>query len=383
MAINMFLLLMMILVNEGIAQEINQKERSWSAKGYIKSLQSIIPIGGADHIIVDNLFHNRINLRWFPSDAISGRFELRSRIFYGELVKSIPGFGDELQKEKGLVDLSWSWINEPAVVAHTTIDRAYLQWTKRKFEFKVGRQRINWGINAVWNPNDIFNTFSFFDFDYTERPGTDAVHLQYYTGSASSVELAVKPAKTLREFVAGGLWKFNKKGYDIQLLAGKTEDHIALGGGWAGNIKNSGFKGEFTYFLSSSALSIAPRDIFAIALSLDHSFKNQVYVLGSFLYNKKRNSPTSLASLQNFEISAMNLSPFEITWFIQVMKPISPLVNGGIALMYSPTFTTLFFNPLIGFSLADNFDVSVLTQVFISEGSLPGQLYYIQMKYSF
>ena len=91
------------------------------------------------------------------------------------------------------------------------------------------------------------------------------------------------PQKYIDEFIAGGLWKFNKKGYDIQLLAGKMEDYVALGGGWAGNIKNSGFKGEFTYFVSTF---IGP-NIFAMALSLDHSFKNQVYVITSFLYNKK------------------------------------------------------------------------------------------------
>jgi len=87
------------------------------------------------------------------------------------------------------------------------------------------------------------------------------------------------------------------------------------------------------------------------------------------LYIIQLNTPASLASLQTFEISAMNLSPFETTWFIQAVKPISPLVNGGVAMMYSPTFTTVFFNPLIGFSLADNFDVSLLTQVFVSDGS--------------
>ena len=35
----------------------------------------------------------------------------------------------------------------------------------------AGRQRINWGQTFVWNVNDVFNAYSYFDFDYKERPG--------------------------------------------------------------------------------------------------------------------------------------------------------------------------------------------------------------------
>ena len=37
-------------------------------------------------------------------------------------------------------------------------------------------------MNLVWNPNDLFNAFSFVDFDYEERPGSDALRIQKYTG---------------------------------------------------------------------------------------------------------------------------------------------------------------------------------------------------------
>ena len=54
------------------------------------------------------------------------------------------------------------------------------------------RQRINWGQTLVWNPNDIFNAYSYFDFDYIERPGSDAIRLQYYPDYSSAIEMAVK-----------------------------------------------------------------------------------------------------------------------------------------------------------------------------------------------
>jgi hypothetical protein len=71
---------------------------------------------------------------------------------------------------------------------------AYLDYTAGKWQFRVGRQRINWGVNLVWNPNDVFNSFSYFDFDYEERPGSDAVRVQYYTGTTSSASWFTKQA---------------------------------------------------------------------------------------------------------------------------------------------------------------------------------------------
>ena len=75
---------------------------------------------------------------------------------------------------------------------YTNFDRANVKWTLDKFELTVGRQRINWGQNLIWNPNDIFNAYNFFDFNYVERPGSDAVLMELFTGDFSSVQLAGK-----------------------------------------------------------------------------------------------------------------------------------------------------------------------------------------------
>ncbi len=88
-----------------------------------------------------------------------------------------------------------------------------------KFQVTLGRQRINWGQTFVWNPNDIFNAYSYFDFDYIERPGSDAVRLQYFPSSSSVAEFAVK-VDDENDITAAGLYRFNKWGYDIQFLAG-------------------------------------------------------------------------------------------------------------------------------------------------------------------
>ena len=70
-----------------------------------------------------------------------------------------------------------------------TFDRLFIEWNKEKWNIRIGRQRINWGINLAFNPNDIFNAYNFLDFDYEERPGVDAARVQYYYGSFSGLDL--------------------------------------------------------------------------------------------------------------------------------------------------------------------------------------------------
>ena len=96
--------------------------------------------------------------------------------------------------------MSRYWEDSSRWVFHIMLDRLYAEYTYKNFEAKVGRQRINWGINMAFNPNDIFNAFSYFDFDYEERPGSDAILLKYYTGIASSIEVAGKMADSLEDF---------------------------------------------------------------------------------------------------------------------------------------------------------------------------------------
>ena len=81
----------------------------------------------------------------------------------GEECRRIVPVITELRRRQPSVLLSAdSWF------LHTMLDRAWIDYTRGKLQLRLGRQRINWGTNLVWNPNDVFNTFSYFDFDYEE-----------------------------------------------------------------------------------------------------------------------------------------------------------------------------------------------------------------------
>ena len=65
-------------------------------------------------------------------------------------------------------------------------------------------------MNLAWNPNDIFNTYNLLDFDYEERPGSDAIRIQYYLGDFSKIEVAAKKGSSKDDHIVAAMYKFNK-----------------------------------------------------------------------------------------------------------------------------------------------------------------------------
>src|SRR5690606_1804413 len=156
---------------------------------------------------------------------------------------------------------------------HTIPDRLYAEWNSSDWSVQIGRQRINWGINTVTNPNDLFNIYSFYDFDYPQRPGSDAIRIRHFTRTLSRREAAGSPSRDSRNSTAALLYGFNRNGYDIQLIGGLYREMIAAGGGWAGSIGQTGFKGEVMGFVELRDRPGRGNNLIT-AISADHMFSN-------------------------------------------------------------------------------------------------------------
>ncbi|MEZ4721050.1 MAG: hypothetical protein R2813_04130 [Flavobacteriales bacterium] len=344
-------------------------------KGYVKNMQSL-QMADLNYVSHNNLIHNRLNFRIYPSKQLSVGVELRNRVFTGDQVNFNPYYSKAVDFDHGLVDMSWAWLDESGVVGLSQVDRGWVKWNNSRWDITVGRQRINWGVNAFWNSNDLFNTFNLVDFDYEERPGTDAVRVQHFFKNYSSLDIAVKPSKYDSTWVGAGMYKFNKWTYDFQVLGGWWNEDIAIGAGWAGNLKTASFKGEVTYFHPQENWQDTAGAVTA-SISIDYAFSGGLYVMGGLMYGSLGADTTlNLTALANSAItsttppSAKNLMPTKYNAMLSLSRSITPLITGSLVGIYSPGVNLMFLMPSISIAVANNWDFSIFGQsTFLDNGA--------------
>src|SRR6056297_606895 len=306
---------------------------------------------------------NRLNLQWYISPDVTFNWEMRTRLFAGDLVEEIPFYADGIDTDPGFLNLSWMIEENETWLLHYIPDRLNLDWYTDSWRVTAGRQRINWGINTVSNPNDLFNIYSFYDFDYPERPVTDAIRVQYFIDWASRVEIAYSPAKEARNTVAAGMYTLNTRGYDIQMITGYYRNRWAAGGGWAGSIRQSGFKGEVMFFANlEDQLDEKPTNLIA-AISADYMFDNSLFLIVEALYNKNGGKNEFL--LLGEPLSADNPSFSRFQFSSSASYPFSPILNGSLSAILYPDEEALFLSPSVTWSAFQDVDVNLLTQIFI------------------
>lgn len=360
-------LILILLVSYNIKSQ-EEKQKNWEITGYITNMQSVQFDSIKGTWINDNLIHNRLNFSWFANEKWIFKIGMRNRLITGESIKLIPDYAIFFERaEQGYIDMNWNLINEKSVLFNTNIDRLFLQYEKRNFSATLGRQRINWGKTFAWNPNDLFNAYSFFDFDYPEKPGSDALRLQYYTGMVSSIEIAAK-INNNEEITAAALWRFNKWNYDFQILAGiLNQNDYAIGGGWSGAIKNLDFKGEFTYLHPKENIKDTTGLLIA-SLSVGYIFENSLNLQFEFLYSD--NSAAEIYSFEQFyykSLTVKNLAFTKYNAFAQVGYQITPLLSANISGMYYPKLNGYFLGPSFDYSFTDNLYFSFVVQAFSAE----------------
>jgi hypothetical protein len=363
-----------------------EKQKAVELSGYLTTLESANFKSLSDSILFENILHNRLNFKGYIGSKITFAAEVRNRLFTGEMVKTMGrAYSEMTGMDPGVVDMSWNIINENSFFLNTTVDRLWLDLNFNKFQVRIGRQRINWGQTFVWNPNDIFNAYSFFDVDYSERPGSDAIRLQYYPSFSSTIELAAKMDRD-NDVTIAGLGRFNKWGYDIQLLTGyANSSDIVAGAGWSGSIGSVSFRGEGSWFHPLKSFSDTSGTTI-ITAGADKIFEDNSMVQVQLMYCNNPPAPGDFTSLYTGTLSAKDLAFSEFTAFGQFLWAATPLLNIGISGMWFPDLKGYFAGPAIDYSLAENLDFSLIWQHF--DGEISGiksrlNLGYLRIKFSF
>lgn len=348
------------------AQSDNDSSRTQfvTSNGYIKQMQTVLYQPHINQVLTDGLFQHRLNATFLPNNnVINLHAGLRSRMFYGNFFELSPQMGETIHDQNNdYLKLSFNLIDNKKLLLNTYLDRLYAEFTMDKVEIRVGRQRINWGISTFWNPNDLFNAYDFTDFDYEERPGADAIRATWYTGPVSRLEGAIQMADNWNNVTAAMLYRWNMANFDFQVIGGKYRNDFIVGGGWSGYLGDIGWKNEFSYFFSGAQRT------FNLSSGFDFSFDNGLFTSIGYLFNELGITNTGTGNLFTFQLSAKNLYPYRHAIFINANYPFSPILGGGMSVVYSPVEAQPFFiSPNLTYSLAQNWDLDFFSQLFLAK----------------
>ena len=367
-----------------VEQIENNNPSKFEINGYLKDLVSVAIPSFNGLWSFDNQIHNRVNFKYYANSWLTLNAEARNRIYFGNSVQQIPNFDEQVNQSLDYIRLGGIVSQGQSYLIHSTIDRANLKLDKDKWQAIIGKQRINWGKTYAWNPNDLFNAYSFFDFDYEERRGTDAALVKYNISSLSSIEFASNIDSTFDKMIFATNYKTNIKEYDFQFLVGKYKTDIALGAGWAGQIKNAGFKGELTYFQPYKNVGVNPT--FIGDISFDYTLPNTLNFRLEFIGNT---NPIKTTNIQFFTqpVFAKGLINNYVSTFISVGYDITPLIKANLNSIWNIDDNSIFLNPTIDFSLTENTNLLIAAQIFTGDkNSLyngVGSYVFTRLKWSF
>ncbi len=359
---SLYLILVVVSYTGALAQD--SIDTRFQVKGYVKDLQSLSFGDDLSGPVTGNLIHHRLNVRWHPKEGMTGAVEIRNRLFWCEEIALVPDAARDFGTGNEAVDLTWNVFERERIILNTTIDRLWFEYSRDKWNVRIGRQRVNWGIGTTWNPNDLFNTFNFLDFDYEERPGVDGLKFQYLTGGMDYLETAVSFGKSFRETVAALRYFRNVANYDLQFIAGIFLQQPTVGFGWSGSIRETGFKGELQYFFRERGND----PLLNASLEADHVFSKGWYLnAGLFLNTTGATSSDDLFVITDMQFSPRKLMPTRWNTSITFSKELSPLIAIATTVVYSPNANLTILLPTVTYSATENLDINLVWQSFFME----------------
>lgn len=376
-----------------------EPDKNWDLTGYVKYMatgsfpdsKSANTTGDENQgNSLDNLIHQRFNFEYRFNRHLRVNVGMRNRLFFGDSAE-IAGYGDLVGFDPGYMDLSKNWVDKNGVVGNSQLDRLYLDWQENDWQVRAGRFRINWAMATLWNPNDIFNSYSIYDFDYEERSGSDAIMISRKLGFASEFDLVYNPSQNSELDSYAGRYLFNHQEWDMQLLVGKSGlDHV-IGAGFAGDIQGAGLRGEISWFeparnewmgeqLESSTVA---------TIETDYSFggKRNWMTRASLLFISNPQDPSNALLFLNLPLTARTLSFTEYTWYADIGFDITPLSRLTLSSTYYDD-GSYFIGASNSYSISNDWQVLTVLQRFDGSnnslfGETPNTLVNLQVKWSF
>ncbi len=347
-----------------------EPEKSWDLDGYVKYMANVT-LPDDNKNVTEHLVHQRFNFEYRFDDHFRFNTSLRNRLILGESAE-IPGYADLVDTDTGYVDLSSNWLDKSGAIGNSQIDRFSVNWSDEQWQVRAGRFRINWAMATLWNANDLFNSYSIYDFDYEERAGTDALMVSHTLGYASNIDVVYAPNSNRDLDSYSARYLFNHNLWDMQLLMGKSLSDRVIGAGFAGDIAGAGARGEVTFFdpiwttiPGQSENSQLQEKTVVASLETDYSFNtvDNWALRASILYISELQDIDSGLHYLNMPLSPKTLSFAHWTYYADVGFDLSPLSRLTFAASYYQD-GSYFVSTTNTYSLANNWELLAVLQHF-------------------
>ncbi len=362
--------------------------------GYSKYLFSSFNIQDATENLTEHMLHSRLNLKYFIIDDLSITAGLRNRIIYGESVEKIPDYRKKISANNYFIKLNTFVWDSKKSLNLIEIDRLYLDYSYHQIQLTAGRQRIAYGTSWAWNIVDLFNPLSILDFDYEERPASDAFRIQFFPSTTSKIDFATRFDRKIKNLTSTFQVYFNKWEYDFFFLAGYHKQRPVAGFAWSGDIMEAGFRGEFVISTPPSKLNLSNSNSFkgekraqlSTVISLDYTFENSFYIHSELMFNSiGKTEFIQLSNLDAIELGMLSSSKWNL--FYQIGYNPSPLSRIDFIILHNPIDYSVAILPVFNYSLFENLDGSLIALITYGESfeeySPPSKMFFVRLKYSF
>ncbi len=337
-----------------------------SLRNSLLSWHPALPEGGnAGKASTDDLLNLRQQLRLYSTGLLSLGLDLEILAAAGESAPQLLQNAGGGSVGERLLDLDLTLVERDNFVLQSLLDRAWVDFCTENMQLTAGRQRIAWGTCLVWNPSDIFNPGSPLDFDDLERPGTDALRLQLYTGPVSTFEGTVAPGRRAGETVAAlklGLHRWNT---DWRLIAGRRANGALAGFSWAGQLLEGGLRGELLLSIPRRG-SFDGDDAACLngALSADYTFAGGLYLHAEALYNQSGAPGKAGGAWLENALERKLLSAARWNLFAEAVQRLNPLLNGSLGGIFNPGDRSWHLGPSLAWSALENLDITLYSMLF-------------------
>lgn len=350
--------------------------------GYYKNLlvRSETAFPTQQSYVVD-LNRLRLKLAGAITDATAFEVQYDHELFVGNYVRTAQFALQRAAADQFYWRLDQSTLDRAQVYGRHRFYRAFVTWSGRDTDVRLGRQRIALGTGRFFSPLDRINPIAPTALEREERAGVDALLVDHRLGPLARLSAVLAPQRGAVGDTLAVHWHGNVKEVDWSLLGGRFSGERMIGLDLATQLGDAGLRAEI-----ARALPRTGDGYQRALLGIDYAFANSATFTAELYYNgagATQRTSYDVASLlagrsQNLARRYLGLyASYEIT----------PLLKSVNYLVVNLDDRSRFFSPTLSYSARADLDLTLgLQWVGGSSGSefkVLRPLAFLQLQYFF